>query len=76
MTEPCRVLLFVKNFAFDYTIFVCCLSDLFQKEKIEMSTDIALTASTVDLDYILMQLDTISEILDQLEGVSNSNDLS
>ncbi|MCI4379907.1 hypothetical protein PGIGA_G00233870 [Pangasianodon gigas] len=33
----------------------------------EMSTDIELTASTVDLDYILMQLDTISETLDQLE---------
>lgn len=38
-----------------------------------MSTDTVLTASTVDLDYILMQLDTISEALGQLEGVNNSN---
>lgn len=44
--------------------------------KMEMSTDIALSASTVDLDYILMQLDAISETLDQLEGVNNSSDLA
>lgn len=42
----------------------------------EMSTDIVPTPSTVDLDYILMQLDAISETLDQLEGVNNSNDLA
>lgn len=41
-----------------------------------MSTDIMFSASTVDLDYILMQLDAISETLDQLEGVNNSNDLA
>lgn len=32
--------------------------------------------STVDLDYILMQMDAISETLDQLEGANNSNDLA
>lgn len=42
----------------------------------EKSTDIALAPSTVDLDYILMQLDTISETLDQLEGVNNKNGLA
>lgn len=38
-----------------------------------MSTDSALTASTVDLNYILMELDIISETLDMLEGVNNIN---
>ncbi|KAF5899929.1 Uncharacterized protein DAT39_010364, partial [Clarias magur] len=36
------------------------------KEKMEMSTDV-LTAPTVDLDYIRMQLDYLSGTLDQLE---------
>lgn len=47
-----------------------------RRRKMEMSTDIMFSASTVDLDYILMQLDAISETLDQLEGVNNSNDLA
>lgn len=42
----------------------------------DLSTDMGFTASTVDLDCILMKLDTISETLDQLEGVNNSNDLA
>lgn len=42
-------------------------------EIMETSTDIVPNASTVDLDYILMQLDTISDTLDQLEGMKYSN---
>lgn len=39
----------------------------------EMTMASVLTASTVDLNYILMELDTISETLDMLEGVNNIN---
>lgn len=42
-------------------------------EKMEVSTDIVLTSTNADLDDILMQLDTISETLDQLEGMKYRN---
>lgn len=42
----------------------------------ETSKDIAVTSSPVDLDHKLMELETISETLEKLEGVNSSNDLA